>query len=141
MEALEDRCLPSSYTVTTTNDILGDVALGEVTLRDVLTAISTQAASGNAAGGTASNTIRFAIGATGTVQTIRVGSGNALAPLPALAHQAFIDGWSQGAANYGGPPLIVLNGAGAGSGADGLELDAGSSGSTVRELGHPAVHE
>src|SRR2546426_6676124 len=83
VERLEDRYLPSSYTVTTTKDLLGDSAAGEVTLRDVLTAINTQAASGNAAAGTAGNTIRFAIGASGTVQAIRVGSGNVAAGLPA----------------------------------------------------------
>jgi hypothetical protein len=129
VEVLEDRCLLTSYTVTTSLDVLNDTTAGEVTLRDVLTAISTQAVSGNAPAGTASNTVAFAIGTRGSVQTI-----NATTALPVLTHQAFIDGWSQGGANYSGPPLIVLNGAGAGSGASGLELDAGSNGSTVRGL-------
>ena len=79
--------------------------------------------------GSAPYTISFAIGAAGSVQTI-----NLTAPLPALIVPAFIDGWSQDRRSYAGPPLIVLNGAGAGSGVDGLELKAGSQGSTVRGL-------
>ncbi len=134
VEALEDRCLLTAYTVTTVKDLLQDTTPGEVTLRDVLTAISTQTPSGNAPAGTASNTVKFAIDAPGTMQTIDVGSGNVAAALPALTHQAFLDGWSQGGAAYAGPPLIVLNGVGAGLGADGLELDAGAGGSTVRGL-------
>jgi hypothetical protein len=133
LEPLEDRCLLSDYTVTTTRDLLNDTASGEVTLRDVLTAIDTQAPSGNAAAGTASNTIKFAIGAPGSTQTIKVGSGNQATGLPALTHMALIDGWSQGGAGYSGSPLIVLNGLDATT-ASGLELDAGSSGSVVRGL-------
>ncbi len=143
LEPLECRCLPSSYTVNTTNDILHDTTPGEVTLRDVLTAIDTQAASGNAAAGTAANIIQFAIGGQGSVATINVGSGNTAGPLPVLTHQAIIDGWSQGeganvpppsVGSYTGPPLIVLNGFSAGNGANGLELDAGSDASEVRGL-------
>src|SRR5205823_862075 len=115
-------------------DLLGDTTPGEVTLRDALTAINTQAPSGNAVAGGFSNTIRFAIGAAGSVQTLNIGSGNTAAPLPALVHQAFIDGWSQGGTSYSGPPLIVLNGAAAGASANGLEFDAGASGSTARGL-------
>jgi hypothetical protein len=134
LEPLEDRNLPSVYIVNTTKDLLHDTTPGEVTLRDVLTAIDTQASSGNAAAGTASNTIKFAIGAARSTQTIQVGSGNVAAALPALTHAAFIDGWSQGGAGYNGPPLTVLNGMAARQVANGLELDAGSSGSTVRGL-------
>src|SRR5437868_2746465 len=94
VEALEDRCLLTTYTVNTTNDILGDTNLlpanvPEVTLRDVLTAISTQAPSGNAAAGTGSNTVKFAIGAPGSVATINAGTGNVAAALPALTQQVF----------------------------------------------------
>jgi hypothetical protein len=130
LEALEDRRLLTAYTVTTTRDMLNDVSPGQVTLRDVLTAISTQRRSGNAPAGTATNSVAFAIGAAGSVQTIRVASG-----LPALTHQAVIDGWTQGGGGYAGPPLIVLNGAAAPpSSTNGLNLFAGSSGSTVRGL-------
>ncbi len=134
LEALEDRLLPTAYTVTTAQDLLNDTTAGEVTLRDVLTAIRTQAPSGNAPAGTSSNTVSFAIGTPGSVQTIAVGSGNVAAALPAVTHRMFLDGWTQGGAGYAGPPLIVLNGAGAGANGTGLELDAGSSGSTVRGL-------
>ena len=133
VEALEDRFLPTSYTVTTVKDILHDVTPGEVTLRDVLTAIDSQAISGNAAAGSANNTVHFAIGVQKSAQTISVGTGNVAAALPALTHQVFIDGWLQGGASYAGPPLIVLNGASAGS-ANGLEFDAGNGGSQVRGL-------
>ena len=134
VENLEDRCLPSSYTVNTFNDILHDITPGELTLRDALTAISTQAASGNAIAGTASNIVQFAIGNTGSVQSINVGSGNVLAAFPALTHQVVIDGRSQGGVGYSGPPLIGLDGASTGANADGLEFDAGSDGSQVDGL-------
>jgi hypothetical protein len=134
VEALEDRLLLTAYAVNTTNDILGDSTPGEVTLRDALTAIDTQAASGNAPAGTASNTITFAIGAVGAIQTINVGSGNVAGPLPAITHQVAIDGRSQGGPGYGGPPLIALNGSSAGPDAVGLELDPGSDGSTADSL-------
>jgi hypothetical protein len=129
LEPLEDRFLLTAYTITTTKDLLGDTTTGELTLRDALTAIRTQAVSGNAPAGTASNTVKFAIGAMGSVQTINVTSA-----LPALTHQAFLDGWSQGGMSYSGPPLIILNGAGAGGGANGLTLAAGSDNSLVRGM-------
>jgi hypothetical protein len=67
--------------------------------------------------------IRFAIG-TG-IQTIDLTS-----PLPAITQPMVIDGMSQ--PGYTGSPLIELDGAGAGSGADGLLIAAG--GSVVRGL-------
>jgi hypothetical protein len=129
MDTLEERTLLTNYVVTTANDLLNDTTAGQVTLRDALTAIDTGATSGNALAGSAPYTISFAIGAPGSVATISLTS-----PLPALTVPAFIDGWSQSGPQYAGPPLIVLNGAGAGSGADGLEFGAGSQGSTVRGL-------
>jgi titin len=134
LEVLEDRLLLTAYTVNTTKDLLGDKALlpgnvPEVTLRDVLTAINTQAASGNAPAGSLTNTVSFAIGATGTVQTINLTSA-----LPALKHQALLDGWSQGGLGYAGTPLIVLNEAAVARSASGLKLAAGSDNSTVRGL-------
>ena len=129
LEALEAKLVPTAYVVNTTLDLLNDTTGGQVTLRDALTAIDAQAASGDAAAGTASNTIAFAIGAAGSVQTIVVTSA-----LPTLTHQTTIDGRTQGGANYAGPPLVVLNGANAGANADGLSVAAGGSGSTVRGL-------
>ncbi len=133
LEWLERRDLPTAYVVTSALDVLGDTTPGEVTLRDALTAINTQAASGNAVAGTATNSITFAIGAPGSSATINVGSSGIAAGLPALSRQVTINGFSQGGTGYSGPPLIVLNGANAGS-SSGLELDAGSSHSTIKGL-------
>ena len=43
-------------------------------------------------------------------------------------------GYTQGGTTYNGPPLIVLNGASAGTSANGLDFAAGSSGSEVQGL-------
>lgn len=72
-----------------------------------------------------SHEIRFAIGSG--VQSIPI-----TAELPAITHRVTIDGWSQGGSGYTGPPLIELNGAGAGSGARGLHLITDNN--TVRGL-------
>ncbi len=127
--------LTTTYVVTTTKDILGDTTPGELTLRDAITALDGTPSGNATAVGTGSNVITFAIPASGP-QTIDVGSDPSALnqPLPAITNQVFLDGWSQGGAGYAGPPLIALNGARAGPGANGLELDAGSDGSTVRGL-------
>jgi titin len=52
--------------------------------------------------------------------------------LPALTGPTTINGWSQGGPGYAGPPLIQLNGAGAGAGANGLVLRG--AGSVARGL-------
>jgi titin len=130
VEALEDRCLLTGvYTVTTTRDALNDANAGEVTLRDVLTAINTQRSSGNATFIPGGDLVDFHLPVNpGPLPTI-----NLLSPLPAMTRPVFLDGWSQGHV-IGGPPLVVLNGASAGAAANGLELDAGSNGSVVRGL-------
>jgi hypothetical protein len=135
VEALEGRLLPTAYVVTTAKDILGDTTPGEVTLRDALTALDGMPSGNATVAGTAANTITFAIPGSGP-HTIAVGSDPS-APgqaLPAITRQVLLDGWSQGGSGYQGPPLIVLNGAHAGSGATGLVLKGGSDGSTVRGL-------
>lgn len=53
-------------------------------------------------------------------------------PLPVITVPMTIDGWSQGGAGYSGPPLIELNGAGAGANATGLVINGGNS--TIRGL-------
>ncbi|MBE7529392.1 MAG: carboxypeptidase regulatory-like domain-containing protein [Ardenticatenaceae bacterium] len=73
------------------------------------------------------DTITFAIGATGSQQTIQP-----TAALPTLTGPVTIDGWSQGGSGYTGPPLIELNGTFAGNGVIALHITAG--GSTVRGL-------
>lgn len=68
------------------------------------------------------DTITFAIGATGSQQTIQP-----TAALPTITDPVTIDGWSHGGAGYTGPPLIELNGALAGSSVVGLNITAGES--------------
>ena len=71
-----------------------------------------------------SDTISFNI-AGGGVQTIKL-----LSALPTITDAVIIDGTTQ--TGFAGAPLIELNGAGAGAGANGLKITAG--GSTVRGL-------
>src|ERR1700722_9170723 len=85
LEALEERWLLTSYVVNTTLDLLHDTVPGQVTLRDVLSAISSQSASGQAAAGTVINTVKFAIPGGGP-QTISVGSGG-YGALPSITRQ------------------------------------------------------
>ncbi|WP_129676230.1 SdrD B-like domain-containing protein [Candidatus Chloroploca sp. Khr17] len=73
------------------------------------------------------DTITFAIGTTGSQQTMQPSSS-----LPMITDPVTIDGWSQGGASYTGPPLIELNGALAGAQAVGLTITGG--GSVVRGL-------
>ena len=75
------------------------------------------------------NTIDFSIGAVGSQQTITPSSS-----LPSITNPVFIDGWSQGGTGYNGVPLIVFSGSSAGTGSDGLDLDTGSDGTTIRAL-------
>src|ERR1700722_17927063 len=108
LEELEQPWLPTIYVVTSTLDLLGDNVPGQVTLRDVLTAINTQARSGQAAAGSASNMVTFAIPGSGPkFINVAIGSNGAL---PNIMHQVFLDGSSQGGPLYSGPPLIVLDG-------------------------------
>ncbi len=124
----------TNYVVTTNNDLLGDKTPGEVTLRDVITAIDTGTASGNAPPPSVQNTISFAIGKPGSLQTITLNAG--LGALPMILRAVDILGFSQanGTVPYSGPPLIVLNGAGAGPNASGLDFALRSDGSVVTGL-------
>ena len=73
-------------------------------------------------------TIRFAIGASGTLQVLTPQS-----PLPPITAPVEIDGWSQGGTGYEGPPLIELRGELiAAPNSDGLVITGG--GSTIRGL-------
>ncbi|MFO7632057.1 MAG: hypothetical protein R6W76_05920, partial [Caldilinea sp.] len=102
----------ATFTVTTTADS-GAGSLRQAILDD------------NANPG--ADTITFAIGATGSQQTIQPAT-----VLPTITGPVTIDGWSQGSSGYTGPPLIELNGALAGNQAVGLTLTGG--GSVVRGL-------
>jgi titin len=101
IEALEDRVLPSTFLVDTTNDA------GPGSLRQAIL-------DANAHPGT--DTIAFAIG-DGGVQTIQP-----LSPLPAITDRVVIDGTTQ--PGFNGSPLIELDGSRAGPGADGLNIEA-----------------
>src|SRR4051794_7460904 len=86
LEALEDRWLPSTFTVLNNTDNVADPNSFRFALSNL------------APGG---NTINFAIiGST----TIAVQS-----PLPAISQQVNILGFTQGGTSYTGPPLVVLN--------------------------------
>ena len=73
------------------------------------------------------DTIAFNIAGVG-VHTITVGA----TALPTITDAVLIDGWSN--PDYAGNPVIELNGNNAGVLNNGLTLDSGSSGSTVRGL-------
>jgi lectin-like protein/CARDB protein len=105
--ALTVTAAVSNATLVVTN--VNDTGAGS--LRAAITAA-------NAAAGL--DTITFAIPATNT-PTIAVGAGG----LPALTGPVVIDGTTQGS-------LVVLNGAGAGAGTNGLTISGGSS--TIRGL-------
>jgi hypothetical protein len=109
LEALEDRSLPSLFTVTT----VADDGLGS--FREAIL-------DSNSNPGT--DTIAFNIGGGG-VQTIQP-----LSALPEVMDPVVIDATTQ--PGYAGAPLIVLNGSKAGSDVDGLVISAGNS--TVRGL-------
>jgi parallel beta-helix repeat protein len=104
IELLEERVLPSTFTVTTTADS------GTGSLRQAIL---------NANGNPGPNTIAFNLPGTG-LQTIKPTS-----PLPAITNSVLLDGTSQ--PGYAGTPLIVLNGQSAGSAVAGLTVTAGST--------------
>jgi hypothetical protein len=108
LERLEERRLPSTFTVTNTLDS------GAGSLRQAIL---------DANAHTGTDTISFAI-ASG-VQTIAPAS-----PLPAITDAVVINGTSQ--PGFAGKPLVELNGTNAGSGANGLKITGG--GSTVKGL-------
>jgi hypothetical protein len=133
LEALEDRLAPAVITVTSTGDTIATDGLA--TLREAITSINNQAdvngdVTSNRMGNYASqldgtpDMITFSIPGSG-VQTIAV-TGSAL---PTISSTVTIDGTGSS-----GTPLIELDGASAGSGANGLVLDTGSNGSTIEGL-------
>ena len=107
-EALEGRQLLTTFFVTNTNDT-GSGSLQQAILDS--NADTAQA-----------NVINFSITGSG-VQTI-----NVVTPLPAITQPVTIDGTTQtGYSAAAGVPVIELNGAGAGSGTNGLTITAGNS--------------
>jgi uncharacterized repeat protein (TIGR01451 family) len=104
LEALEERQLLATFTVTNTTD----GASGS--LRDAI--LKANLNSGQ-------DTIKFNIPGTG-FQTLSL-----VTALPAITDSLIIDGTSQ--PGYSGTPLIVLDGSNAGTGAEGLRIAAGST--------------
>jgi hypothetical protein len=113
LEVLEDRTAPATFPVTNTLD---DGSSGSLRWAIMQANADTDPTS----------LIKFNIASSG-VQTIQVGSSIAYAhqPLPVLDHPTTVDGTSEG--GYGTSPLIELNGALAGTAANGLRCDGGSS--------------
>src|SRR3954469_13919759 len=107
LQTLEDRAPPATFTVTNTGDNGGinpAPGAGTGTLRQAI--IDANASSG-------ADAIQFNI-APGGVQTIGLA-----AALPNITDPVFLAGYSQGGGAYNGPPLIVLDGSGAGSNVNG----------------------
>ena len=102
LEVLEERVVPSTYTVINTNDS------GSGSLRQAILDVDANPGA---------NSITFSIGSG--VQTIAPTSA-----LPAVSTSVIIDATTQ--PGYGGTPLIVLNGVDAGTSAVGLTLAGGS---------------
>ena len=73
--------------------------------------------------------ITFSVGTVGSQQTITPAT-----PLPGITVPILINGWSQGGTGYSSTPLVILDGASAGTGAVGLTLGTGSDGSIVNAL-------
>jgi hypothetical protein len=112
IEALEDRFLLATFTVTNTDNS------GVGSLRQAIL---------DADGNSGSHTIVFNIPGAG-IHTI-----TPIAPLPTITNPVLIDGTSE--PGYSGTPLIELTGTNAGPGAHGLSISAGNS--TVKGL---AIH-
>ncbi len=110
LEALEDRCTPASFSVTTTGDF------GAGSLRQAI--LDSNAATGQ------TNQIVFNILATG-VRTINLNSA-----LPAITNPVLMDATTLGA--YLGSPLIQIDGTNAGAGANGFLLKA--SGNVIKGI-------
>jgi hypothetical protein len=120
------------FAVTTTSDVLDGTitslaalvtnpgADGEWSLREAITACNNTA-------GTDSILFRISAPLVGGVHTITPTS-----VLPTVSTVIHIDGTTE--PDFAGTPVVELNGTSAGAAADGLRLDAGSDGSTVRGL-------
>jgi uncharacterized repeat protein (TIGR01451 family) len=116
LELLEGRDLMTAIPpVTTTADS------GTGSLRAAIIALDADPVLG-------ADTISFAIPGSGP-QTIALQS-----PLPVITHAVAIDGTTQTGYFPNDTPLVVIDGSGAGAGANGLTLTAGADGSTIRGL-------
>src|ERR1043166_6924289 len=106
LEALDDRCVPTTILVTTASDAANHVG---TSLRDAILQV-------NANTSTDPITIRFTLGSSSTIIHV---TGT---PLPTIRHaQVVLDG---GTVAPGAARLIALEGAQAGANADGLSIGA-----------------
>jgi hypothetical protein len=112
LEILEDRRVPSIFTVTTTADDPGGPIPGQTTLRDAINAVNHDTTNPG------TDTINFAITSPATspwfIQPTQA--------LPALTHAVLVDGTSQSGWSQGNP-VVILDGSKA-STANGLEVNA-----------------
>jgi hypothetical protein len=145
LEALECRTVPAVITVTTASDD-STANNGIVSLREAIAAINAGSTVDpdilrqNPGAFGSNDTINFNIAGAGTVKTIAIGSLGKGA-LPALLKPVSVNGYSQPGASANtltngdnAQILIELNGASAGTGANGIQLGSGSGGSTVSGL-------
>ena len=110
----------SNGTVTSIASLVASDGGDGISLREAILAAN------STANGSGPDRIVFQIAGSG-VHTIALASA-----LPAVTEAVVIDGTTE--ADFAGTPLIELDGSGAGAGASGLRLFAGSSGSTVQGL-------
>jgi hypothetical protein len=125
LEMLEDRCVPSTFTVTNVNDS------GPGSLRQAILDANQHFVSGEPS---LLQLLKEHVNVQPDVIQFRIGSGvrriTPRSPLPQVIDEVIIDGTTQ--PGYAGKPLIVLSGGGAGTGTDGL--DFWTPGSGVRGL-------
>src|SRR5262245_21316432 len=128
MEVLEDRCTPSTFVVTTTNDS------GAGSLRAAILRVNAATGADRIAFAIPTSDSRFADANhngqfdPGDFWSIRLSSA-----LPQISHRVTLDGWSQGGAGHHGQPQVELDGRNAGPNADGLVF-ANHRNSTLRGL-------
>src|SRR5262249_6084129 len=118
LEILEGRCLPSTFTVTNTSDS------GAGSLRQAILDANNHAGT---------DSITFAIGSG--LKTIAPASA-----LPDVTDPVVINGASQ--QGFAGTPLVQINGASAGAGANGLKITGGGStvkGLIINRFGHDGI--
>jgi hypothetical protein len=132
VEPLEERWLPATtFTVNTTGDSPFIIFNPDGTTLTSLRAAINEVNGDTSDSATSPDTIAFSIPQPSSgpvVQTINVGAtGNG--PLPKITRPAIINGITETghAPGFSFSPLIELNGAGAGAGANGLWITAGNS--------------
>ena len=121
-ELLETRQLLSTFVVSNPNDS------GRGTLRAAILSSNSDTAQ--------TNLITFNLGTSG-VQTINLASA-----LPVISQAVTIDGTTE--PGYSGTPLVELNGSGAGSGTDGLQVEANDTtieGLAIGQFGGDGIDE